>query len=125
MEAQYRAGEPLTVATVLSGEAQVQTIRHGGASDEIAVSGGPATIQFYTYDFPGWRVRLDGNPIPHRPEPPYGLITVDVPPGEHALTLKMGTTPPRVIGGLLSLLAVGVIAYGLFLSKAGGNIGNL
>ena len=114
MEAQYRAGEPLQVATAISGEANVETIRHGGSSDEIRVSGGPATIQFYTYDFPGWQVRLDGQAIPHRHEPPYGLITVDVPAGDHNLELRMGATPARVIGGLMSLLAVGVIVYGLF-----------
>ena len=118
MEAQYRAGEPLQVATVLSGEAQVRTLRHGGASDEVQVSGGPATVQFYTYDYPGWRVFLEGEVIPHRPEPPYGLITVDVPAGEEqTLLLKMGTTPARTAGGLLSLLALGMIIVGLFFAK--------
>ncbi len=113
MEAQYRAGEPLTVAAVLSGEATLETLRHGGASDVVRVTGGPATVQFYTYDYPGWQVRLDGTVIPHRHEPPFGLITVDVPPGDHILTLRMGTTPPRLIGGLLSLLSLGVIGLGL------------
>lgn len=117
MEAQYRAGEPLAVATVLSGQAEVRTLRHGGASDEVAVSGGPATIQFYTYDYPGWRVFLNGEVIPHRHEPPFGLITVDVPAGEHILLLKMGTTPVRMAGGLLSLLALGIISFGVFFQK--------
>ena len=113
MEAQYRAGEPLTVATILTGEATLETLRHGGASDAVRVTGGPATVQFYTYDYPGWQVRLDGTVIPHRREPPFGLVTVDVPPGDHVLTLRMGTTPPRITGGLLSLLSLGVIGLGL------------
>jgi len=113
MEAQYRAGEPLTVATILTGEATLETLRHGGASDAVRVTGGPATVQFYTYDYPGWQVRLDGTVIPHRREPPFGLVTVDVPPGDHVLTLRMGTTPPRIAGGLLSLLSLGVIGLGL------------
>jgi hypothetical protein len=50
-------------------------------------------------------VRLDGARIPHRHEPPYGLVTVDVPPGEHDLTLRMGTTLPRLAGGTVSLMA--------------------
>ena len=114
MEAQYRAGEPLTTAAIIAGEARVEMRHHGGASDEVRVTGGPATLQFYTYDFPGWRVTLDGQPIPHRHEPPYGLITVDTPPGDHIVRLQMGTTPARVIGGLLSLLALGVIGAGVF-----------
>ena len=114
MEAQYRAGEPLQVATVLSGDASVETLRHGGASDDIKVTGGPATIQFYTYDYPGWQVRLDGQSLEHRHEPPFGLITVDVPAGEHVLELRMGTTQPRLIGTLLSVLALLVIGFGLW-----------
>ena len=114
MEAQYRAGQPLQVAAVISGQAQVETIRHGGASDEIRVSGGPATVQFHTYDFPGWRVRLNGQIISHRPEPPYGLITVDIPAGEHTVLLKMGPTPPRIIGTILSAIALVIILTGIF-----------
>jgi len=113
MEAQYRAGEPLSVATVLSGNATVQTTRHGGASDTVQFRGDAATVQFYTYDFPGWQVKIDGQPVPHRHEPPFGLITVDVPAGEHSVSLRMGTTPPRTIGGLMSLLALAAIGYWL------------
>jgi len=113
MEAQYRAGEPLTVAGVISGNATVETLRHGGASDTVQFSGDAATVQFYTYDFPGWQVKIDGQPVPHRAEKPFGLITVDVPAGTHTLSLRMGTTPPRIIGGLMSLLALGMIGYWL------------
>ncbi len=116
MEAQYRAGEPLSVATVLSGNATVETIRHGGASDTVQFRGDAATVQFYTYDFPGWQVKIDGQPVPHRHEPPFGLITVDVPAGEHIISLRMGTTPPRTIGGVMSLLALAVIGY-LFVKR--------
>jgi len=113
MEAQYRAGEPLTVAGVIAGDATVETVHHGGASDTVEFSGDAATVQFYTYDFPGWQVKIDGRPVPHRAEKPFGLITVDVPAGAHTVSLRMGTTPPRVIGGLMSLLALGVIGYWL------------
>lgn len=110
MEAQYLASEPLQVAAIIQGEGEIETLRHGGASDEIWVRAAtPVTVQFYTYDYPGWQVWLDGAPISHRHEPPYGLITVDVPAGEHHLILEMGSTPPRVIGGIISLLAGGLI----------------
>ena len=115
MEAQYAAGEPLQVATILAGEGTVETLRHGGASDEIRVrAAGPVTVQFYTYDYPGWRVTLDGRHVDHRHDPPYGLITVEVPTGDHQLVLRMGSTPPRLAGTLMSLAAILIIGGGLW-----------
>jgi hypothetical protein len=116
MESQYLAGEPLDVAIIVDGTGTIETLRHGGASDEVLMDAdGPATVQFYTYDYPGWQVTIDGSPVPHRHEPPYGLITVDVPGGEHHVSLRMGSTAPRVMGGVISLaaaLAIGIALLG-------------
>jgi hypothetical protein len=123
MEQQFLNGEPLTVAGIIAGQGTVETLRHGGASDEVrVVAAEPVTLQFYTYDYPGWHVTLDGQSIAHRYEPPYGLITVDVPPGEHILLLRMGTTPPRTLGAILSGLALLIIVgfWGTF--RANGTI---
>jgi hypothetical protein len=90
----------------------------GGGSDEISLSAvEPVTVQFYTYDYPGWQVTLDGRPIAYRPEPPFGLITVDVPAGEHTLRLQMGRTLPRTVGGLISGLSLAIL-IGLFFSPS-------
>ena len=82
-------------------------IRAGGASDELWVRSPEGTaLQFYTYYFPGWRVYVDGELLPEwalRPEGPYGLLTVDVPPGEHHILLRWGDTPLRLIGKTLTL----------------------
>jgi hypothetical protein len=81
MEAQYLAGEPLTTAGIIVGTGTVEMLHHGGAADPVRVPAQtPVTLQFYTYDYPGWQVRLNGQPVAHRYEPPHGLITVDVPP---------------------------------------------
>jgi hypothetical protein len=119
MEEQYLSGQPLEVATILSGTGTLKTLHHGGASDEVLVNAEePVTVQFYTYDFPGWQVTIDEKPVIHRHEPPYGLITADVPAGEHRLALRMGTTPARQIGTVISLLASLVIAIGLLLDRS-------
>jgi len=112
LESQYLNREPLTnVAGIISGEGTVETLRHGGGSDEVrVVAAGPVTLQFNTYDYPGWRVKLNGQPIAHRYEPPYGLITVDVPAGEHTVLLRMGSTPARTAGTIISALALLAIA---------------
>ena len=40
-----------------------------------------------------------------------GLVSVDVPPGEHELALRFGPTPDRAVGAVLATLAVVVWAY--------------
>jgi len=107
MEQQYLNGEALTVAGIIAGQGTVEMMHHGGASDRVRVTAEePVTVQFYTYAYPGWQVTLNGQPLVHRPEPPYGLITVEVPPGEHTLLLRMGSTLPRTLGTLISGLAL-------------------
>ncbi|MCG3211711.1 MAG: hypothetical protein FOGNACKC_05357 [Anaerolineae bacterium] len=110
MEAQYLAGQPLTTAGIIAGQGTVAMLHHGGASDRVKVTAQtPVTFQFYTYDYPGWQVWLDGQPLAHRYEPPHGLITVDLPAGEHEVDLRMGSTPPRTLGAILSGLALAAI----------------
>jgi hypothetical protein len=115
MEAQYLNGEPLTVAGIIDGTGDVVTTHHGGASDEVRVSAaGPVTLQFYTYEYPGWQVTVNGSRVEHRFEPPYGLVTVDLPAGDHTVQLRMGGTPPRTIGALLSAAALLTVLFLLF-----------
>jgi hypothetical protein len=113
--AQYLAGQPLEKAVVLAGEARVGNIDVGGASVTAQVdAAGPATVLFYTYDFPGWRATVDGRTVTHRTEPPYGLIAVDVPAGRHEVAIRHGATPVRTAGALISALSLVLVAALLF-----------
>jgi hypothetical protein len=104
---QYRAGGPLVTAETLAAGASLEMIRAGGASDELRVQSPQGTpLRFYTYYFPGWRVYIDGQRLPDaelRPEGVYGLLTVDVPPGDHRVLLRWGDTPVRLTGKMLTL----------------------
>ena len=104
---QYWAGGPLVTAEALAPGASVEMIRAGGASDEMWVRSAEGTpLRFYTYYFPGWRVYTDGKRVPDsalRPETVYGLLTVDVPPGEHHILLRWGDTPVRLAGKIVTL----------------------
>ncbi|MER2599534.1 MAG: DUF6541 family protein [Caldilineales bacterium] len=112
LTAQYRAGLPLEKAVLLSGSGSVHTTRLRSAQVTAAVNtDGAATVLFYTYDFPGWYATLDGRRVPHRTEPPYGLIAVDVPGGQHELTIRFGTTPVRNAGMVVSALSIAIIAW--------------
>jgi hypothetical protein len=115
MEQQYLDRQPLTPAGIIAGQGTLEVLHHGGGSDEVHITAEePVTVQFYTYDYPGWQVSLDGQPLLYRYEPPFGLITVDVPPGEHSLMLRMGNTPPRLTGTIISGVALLVIVVLLF-----------
>ncbi|MFC2038030.1 hypothetical protein ACFLYD_08775, partial [Chloroflexota bacterium] len=109
---QYLAGADLVTAEVLAPDASLEMIRAGGASDEMWVRSPAGTaLQFYTYYFPGWRVYADGERLPDsalRPEGPYGLLTVDIPPGEQHVLLRWGDTPVRSVGKALTLVSLGL-----------------
>ncbi|MCL7454815.1 MAG: glycosyltransferase family 39 protein [Anaerolineae bacterium] len=108
--AQYLAGESLTTAEALAPGATVEMIRAGGASDELWVRSETGTaLLFYTYYFPGWRVYVDGQRLPDealQPAPPYGLLTVDIPPGEHRVLLRWGDTPLRMAAKAITLTSL-------------------
>ncbi len=74
---------------------------------------------FYTYDFPGWQATIDGQRVDHRAEPPYGLIAVDVPAGQHEVVIRHGTTPVGSAGALLSAFSLAIVAVLLFAAVAG------
>jgi hypothetical protein len=105
--AQYLAGEALITAEALAPGASVEMIRTAGASDELRVrSPAGTTLLFYTYYYPGWRVYVDGQRLPDdalQPVPPYGLLTVDIPAGEHHVLLRWGDTPLRLAAKAITL----------------------
>ncbi|MBN1582537.1 MAG: hypothetical protein JXA89_17645 [Anaerolineae bacterium] len=59
--------------------------------------------QFY---FPGWRVLVDGQAVPQIATQPYGLLGFDVPAGKHRIIVKPSTTPLRLTGEVISILAL-------------------
>jgi hypothetical protein len=115
---QYLAGEPLMKAHIVDGDASVEMIRHGGASEEIRVRAAtPATVEFYTYYFPGWTARMDGQEVDIRPSGTFGLIALDVPAGEHHISLRFGDTPVRIVGKVISLVSLALLGWLIYREK--------
>jgi len=82
-------------------------VYHGGASEVVRVTSPvPATVEFYTYYYPGWRATVDGHPVTIWQAPPFGLIQLEVPAGEHVVALRFGGTPIRTAGAVLTLLSL-------------------
>ncbi|MFN8533569.1 MAG: hypothetical protein U0556_08490 [Dehalococcoidia bacterium] len=116
MVEQYRRGEPpqkWRLEDPSSG--RVEQTRHAGNSDEARVrvpAGGRLILQ--TFDYPGWRIRVDGQVVDHQRAPPLGLIAIDLPPGDHVVSARFETTPARLAGGAISL-AAGAVTLALLL----------
>ena len=82
------------------------------------------TLRFFQFDFPGWQATLDGQPVPRRPEPKTGLILVDIPAGQHNLTLHFGETPLRLAAlALTGLTLAGLITAGILQRRGAGELG--
>jgi hypothetical protein len=92
---------------LLAGEATVKVERANSLGFEGRVSspqGEP--LRFTAFYFPGWKVLLDGKEVPTYPTMNMGLLTVDVPAGEHDLKLVWGGTSIQKWANLFSVLTL-------------------
>jgi hypothetical protein len=68
----------------------------------------PFSLAIHRFYFPGWQARIDGQAAPVYPSGELGLVTVDVPAGDHVVELRFGDTPLRRFANGLSLLSLGI-----------------
>jgi hypothetical protein len=73
-----------------------------------SISGGEVLLR--SFWFPGWRAWLDGEEMRVWPSERDGLLSFEVPPGEHQVVLKFGSTPVGKSAGWAGFLAVMVLA---------------
>lgn len=107
--------------SILTGSGQIKDskLKSNNVEAEIAVYKESRVI-FRVLDFPGWEFKVDGKKAQiNSKEPGYeGIITAQVPTGEHLLSLKFRETPIRQFSNILtfvSFAALLVIAiYGRF-----------
>ncbi|HJX01463.1 MAG TPA: hypothetical protein VJ453_14915, partial [Terriglobales bacterium] len=73
----------------------------------------PALLILKLYDYPAWKVRIDGAETPH--ESTYsGQLKIDLPPGRHQVEVDFTRTPDRTLGIVISLVSavmLGVLAF--------------
>jgi hypothetical protein len=107
----------------LVGTAQGSQQWRRGAAEQWAINviGGPATVAVPRYFWPGWRADVDGQDVPVRPAPNLGWIALDLPPGEHSVTLHLGRTPLRAAAEALSVLALIFPAAGFVAARLASN----
>jgi len=72
----------------------------------------PAPLALHQFDFPGWRVEVDGVRRPHRTEPDRGRIVVDLAPGDREVVARFGWTPERAGAAAVSAAtALGLVIW--------------
>jgi hypothetical protein len=105
---------PTTPARVVDGSAHIEATASGSDWLRLRVEAEtPARIEAALFDYPNWRVRIDGQAVPHETSSPQGLIMFAVPPGTHAVSLRLEDTLPRRAGNALSLASWSAVGIAL------------
>jgi hypothetical protein len=123
----HMAGQPMTTQVDYSRVPQnevlaVHTRAHTVTREVVWVHAGREGLRvpFLRQWYPGWTASLFDPETgalrarfaltPDHTSPPYGLIEVPVPPGDHILELRFEDTPVRRLAETVSLLSVFVLA---------------
>jgi hypothetical protein len=112
-------------ARVLSGDVEIRQPPRSPFSWSSSVKSKIAsTIEMQTAWFPGWEVRVDGRQVPAGPGTPSGLITFQVPPGEHDVNVRYGRTAiENEAAGISIASLILAIVLARFGAKASGIVG--
>lgn len=109
---------------ILEGNAKITSYEKGSDFQKgVIVVEESALIRAPLFDFPGMEVKVDGKVTPHvnndcrGQEFCLGLITFNVPAGEHKIEIELKDTPVRRVGNYLTLLSFTVILGILFYKK--------
>jgi len=97
---------PSDIPTVVLGEQRPLSRVLGVESDK------GMKLAFHIFYFPSWRIYIDGEPRDVYPSGRLGLVTADIPAGDHQILLRFEHTLAERIGFIitfLSLLALLVI----------------
>lgn len=66
----------------------------------------PFRARYLSFYFPGWRASVDGERVNVTPSDSLGLLTFEVPPGRHVVTVGFGETPLRLAADVFSLVCL-------------------
>lgn len=70
-----------------------------------------AEVVIPTYDFPGWRVWVDGEEVPHGRTEELGLLKVEIDRGVKNIEARLTKSFPRRVGDMLTIF--GIIITGI------------
>ncbi len=72
----------------------------------------PSALRLTTFYFPGWQARIDGRPTERiYPSANLGLLTVDVPAGDHTVEIEWTGTALQRAAAVVSLVTLVLLAF--------------
>jgi hypothetical protein len=101
----------------------LQVEQLGGATNRVTVTS-ERPVHFRQFYFPGWTATMDGQPVTIYSEDEVGAITIDVPAGEHIITLSYTGTTEQTVGALVTLISIGIAGILLYRRKSVVEIAN-
>ena len=100
----YTEAGPLERLAIVQGKGRILSrYSRGSTMGGVVEMEEDGVVRVHVLFFPGWQATVDGRIVPHRVSDPYGLVEFDVPAGEHQIELRMGATPTRTLGTIISL----------------------
>ncbi len=110
--------DPVSIANLKRVPAEIRLISFAPTRRTFAVSAPePTPIVLRTMWYTDWQATIDGAQATAYASTPLGLLTVNVPAGDHLVLVYQGVTPPRQVGVALSasslLLIIGLGGLGL------------
>lgn len=86
------------------GASEVVIIKEGYLWHQVGVKSAKSIpFRFHIFFFPGWQGYVDEIRVDTYPSGEFGLVTIDVPAGEHEILLRFEGTRERKVGSALSL----------------------
>ncbi len=71
----------------------------------------PTALRLTAFYFPGWQARIDGRPAAQiYPSANLGLLTVDIPAGDHTVDITWAGTAIQRVASVVSLAALAALA---------------
>lgn len=110
---------PAAPMEVIDGEAEIEVVSRSTNRHEFDVKvETPARLVENTLYFPGWDILVDGKLAEVQfQDPAYrGLMTFNVPAGEHEVVVRFRETKLRLFADLVSLVGIGFLAAGGIIS---------
>lgn len=96
---------------IVHGEAAIERLQQDMLSYQFTVVATTAVaIRIGTVYFPGWNAYRNGSPLAVNPEDVTGLLSINLPAGEHRIDLRFEETPIRKFARYLSVGSLGILA---------------
>jgi hypothetical protein len=101
--------------------ASVKLVTSSSAREEYFVtSPSSLTLRLQRFMYAGWRAAIDGSPAPLHADSEEGFMALQMPAGDHAVTVWLGTTGPRALGWALTCATLCALLIGVARMPSGG-----